>query len=154
PLRAMVQSDDCLRAGSALGCLLAGGALLLGGRMPHASLALSLMLALLGGKELFRYAQGLGEISGAWFGWRLPAWPGRPDGRSTEWAALSCVRLGIVGVAVVARCWAQLRDAGAIAVVLRAMAAGASYGLVMAGESASLLRSMPAMTAVLMLLLA
>lgn len=154
PLRAMVQSDDCLRAGSALGCLLAGGALLLGGRMPHASLALSLMLALLGGTELFRYAQGLGEISGAWFGWRLPAWPDRPDGRITELAALSFVLLGIVGAAVVARCVAQLRDAGAIAVILIAMAAGASYGLVMAGESASLLRSMPAMTAVLMLLLA
>ena len=154
PLRTLVGSDDSLRAGAALACVLAGNALLSSRRMPRMSFALSLALALLGGTELVRYALGQDGIGIVGLSGRLPVWPDRPDGRITELAALFFLLLGIVGMAVVARCTVWLREVGAIAVITIAMAATASYGLVLAGESASLLRRMPVMTAALMLLLA
>lgn len=152
PLRALLRSEECMRAGAALGCLLAGGALLLGRRMPRASLVLSLLLVLLGGVELYRQALGLDGIGASWLRDWLPEWTDRPDGRITGLAALSLLLLGAVGVAVVSRRALWLREVGTILVIVIAMVVSASYGLVLAGESASLLSRMPIMTSVLMLL--
>src|SRR5690606_37215488 len=87
-----------------------------------------------------------------WLEARLPAWD-RPSGRATELAALAFVLLGTVGMAVALQRAVWLREACAIAVIVIAMAASASYGLVLAGDSANLLSRLPVMTAGALLLL-
>lgn len=153
PLCEMVHSADCMRAGTAVGALLAGMALLAGNTRPRASFALSLLLSLLGGAELLQYVLGREWTDWPWLESALPGWAGRPSGRTTELAALAFVLVGVVGMAVVLKRAVWLREACAIAVMVIAMAASASYGLVLAGDSANLLRSLPVMTAGLLLLL-
>lgn len=152
PLRGALRQDDCMRAGAAVGFLFAGAALLLGRARPRIAFLLSLLLALLGGVELFQYALGMDGPGWRWLEARLPAWD-RPSGRTTELAALAFVLLGIVGMAVALQRAVWLREACAIAVIVIAMAASASYGLVLAGDSANLLRRLPVMTAGALLLL-
>lgn len=153
PLRGVLRQDDCMRAGAAVGFLLASAALLLGRTRPRAGFLLSLLLALFGAVELLQYALGMDGPGWRWLEGRLPEWAGRPSGRTTELAALAFVLLGAVGMAVALRRAVWLREACAIAVIVIAMAASASYGLVLAGDSANLLRRLPVMTAGALLLL-
>ncbi|QNN46289.1 GGDEF domain-containing protein [Thermomonas brevis] len=153
PLRGVLRQDDCMRAGAAVGFLLAGAALLLGRTRPRAGFLLSLLLALFGAVELLQYALGMDGPGWRWLEGRLPEWADRPSGRTTELAALAFVLLGAVGMAVALKRAVWLREACAIAVIVIAMAASASYGLVLAGDSANLLRRLPVMTAGALLLL-
>jgi diguanylate cyclase (GGDEF)-like protein len=153
PLRGVLRQDDCMRAGAAVGFLLASAALLLGRTRPRAGFLLSLLLALFGAVELLQYALGMDGPGWRWLEGRLPEWAGRPSGRTTELAALAFVLLGAVGMAVALKRAVWLREACAIAVIVIAMAASASYGLVLAGDSANLLRRLPVMTAGALLLL-
>lgn len=154
PLRALVQSQSVPRAHAALGCLFAGAALVLRRTAPRAATTLSLLVALLGG------AASIGHLPGpnafAWPGLDaiVPGWPGRPPAQMTELAAVALLLLGAVGVAVQRGRAVWLREAFALAVIGIAMAGIASYGLVLAGDSASLLRRLPIATAVSLLLLA
>lgn len=153
PVQAWLQSPSMMRAHAALGCLLAGSALLLHSSAPRTAVVLSALTALLGGLELLGHAFGPG--TGGWRGLDLlaPGWPGRPPARMTELAAVALLLLGVVGVAVQRGRAVWLREACAIAVIAIAMAAFASCGLVLAGDGAGLLQRLPAMTASVLLLL-
>lgn len=154
PLRALINSSISTHACSAVNFLLAGAALLLARDSPRASIACSLLVAVLGGLALAESLGGLQAFAwGSLDAW-LPAWPGRPLARMTQLAALSFTLLGVVGAAVGAKRALWLREACAIAVILIATASSASYGLVLAGESTNLFRQLPIMTAVLLLFLA
>lgn len=152
PVQAWLQSPSMMRAHAALGCLLAGSALLLHSSAPRTAVVLSALTALLGGLELLGHAFGPGI--GGWRGLDLlaPGWPGRPPARMTELAAVALLLLGVVGVAVQRGRAVWLREACAIAVIAIAMAAFASCGLVLAGDGAGLLQRLPAMTASVLLL--
>ncbi len=153
-LRGALRSEDVMHAGAAAGCLLAGAALLLASRRPCVGFVLSLLLALFGAAELLHHALAGWAPGWSWLEQRLPEWGDRPSGLTTGLASLSFVLLGGVGMAVALKRAVWLREACVIAVIAIAMAASASYGLVLAGESANLLRRLPIMTAVLLLLLA
>ena len=153
-LRALVQPAASVHADAAAVALLAGAALVLGARAPRVSLALSLLVLLAGALELAAYAFALPRSDPQWPAALLAPWPQRPPARMTELAALGFVLLGVVGATVVLRRAVWLRDACALVVIAVAMAAGAAYGLVLAGDSAGLLRRLPITTALLLLLLA
>ncbi len=154
PLRGILQSEIGSRAGAALVALLAALALLLGQRMPRISVGLSLLVALSGGIELFDYVYDFLLPAGDWTATLLPDWPDRPQAHMTAVAALAFVLLGVVGIAVALGRYVWLREVCALAVIAIAMTAGASYGLVLAGDSVDLLTRLPIMTAALLLLLA
>lgn len=130
-------------------CLLAGSALLLRTRVAWLSVLLSSLVVALGGLESFGYLLTFlhGEVPRAWR-WINPA------SRMTELSALAFTLLGLVGIAVVCRRVLWLREAMALIVVAIALSAWASWGLLLGGESAHLLRRLPIGTAILLLLLA
>lgn len=153
-LRELMAAESTTRAHAALAFLLAGSALLWRTRAPRASIALLLLVALMAGVELLGYV--LDPIGTSWP--RLdaiaPAWPGRPPARMTVLAAIALLLLAVAGVTLQLGRAVRLREACALAVIALAMATTASYGLVLAGASASLLRQLPIMTAMPLLLLA
>ncbi|MDI1253731.1 GGDEF domain-containing protein [Thermomonas sp.] len=153
PLLGLVQAHAGTHAGAAFAFMLAGCALLLGQRAPRASVALSLLLMVLGGTGLLEFAIGQDVVIWGWLDALLPDWLGRPIGRMTDIAAVSFTLLGGVGAAVVIGRAVWLREACALAVIVIAMATSASYGLVLAGDSTILLRQLPIMTAAQFLLL-
>ncbi len=153
PLRELVQAQAGTHAGAAFAFLLAGCALLLSKHVPRASVALSLALMLLGGIGLLEFATGQDAVVWRWLDGLLPDWPGRPVGSMTEFAALAFTMIGVAGTAVALGRAIWLREACVIGVIGMAMASSASYGLVLAGDSATMLRRMPIMTASQLLLL-
>lgn len=154
PLQGLVQSGISMRVGTAIGVLLAAAALFVSGSAPRTSIVLSLLVALLGGSELVQYAFDAGGVDWRRIGAMLPPWAGRPLERMTVFTAFSFVLVGSVGVASVLGKMATLRDAAALVVVAIAMASGAFWGLVLAGDSVELQRRMPIMSASFLLLLA
>ena len=154
PLHALVRAQAGTSAGASLAFLVSGCALLLGRRAPRVSALLSLVLVVLGGTGLLEFATSQDIFIWRWFDGLLPDWSGRPSGRMTEISALSFVLLGWVGTAIVFARAVWLREAGVLAVIAIATLSSASYGLVLAGDSASLLHRQPIMTASLLLLLA
>ena len=142
------QADAKPRLNSAFACLLAGGALLLRHVVPRFSVGLSLAVAALGGMEL------LGHVLGATGHLHEAGWLGMEAAhRMTELAALAFLLLGLVGAAAVMGRAMWLREAMVLAVIGIALASWASWGLVLAGEDANLLRQLPVATALLLLLL-
>lgn len=137
------------RLNSAWACLLAGGALLLRRRATWLSVVLSCLVAALGGLEFLGYLLTSlhGEVPEVWR--RVD-----PLSRMTELAALAFTLVGVMGIAVVRGRVLWLREALALIVIAIALAAWASWGLVLGGESANLLRRLPIGTAILLLLLA
>ena len=154
PLRGFVQSGISARAGTALGLLIAASALLLRYKAPRVSIGLSLMVLALGISELAYYGLGTGALDWSRIGASLPAWPERPLEHMTLLTALSFVLMGCVGIASVQARMTWARDAAALAVVATAMASGALWGLILAGDGGELQRRMPIMSAALLLLLA
>ena len=148
-LREWVASPSIVHAAAALGCMLAGAALLMGRRWPAASLAGSMALLVLSAQELW-----LPAADRHWLEQLLPAWPGRPAARMTMLGAMSFMALGCVGLLVVCRRIVWLREAAALAVIGVGLASGATYGQALAGDSAGLLSQLPGSTALLQFLLA
>ena len=148
-LREWVASPSIVHAAAALGCMLAGAALLMGRRWPAASLAGSMALLVLSAQELW-----LPAADRHWLEQLLPAWPGRPAARMTTLGAMSFMALGCVGLLVVCRRIVWLREAAALAVIGVGLASGATYGQALAGDSAGLLSQLPGSTALLQFLLA
>lgn len=153
PLRALVQGRAGTHAGAASGLLLAAAALLVGRRAPRASIALSVVMMALGSLGLLEIAIGQDLVDWRWLDGYLPAWPGRPPGRMSEFAALCFTLLGMVGAAVVTGRMVLFREACALVVLVIALASSASYGLVLTGDSVMLLHRLPIMTAAMLLLL-
>ena len=154
PLRDLVQARAGTSAGASVAFLLGGCALLLGKRAPRTSVALSLVLAVLGAIGLLEVAISQDSMIWRWLEGALPNWPGRPSGRMTELSALSFVLIGAAGTAIALARAVWLREACVLAVIAIATVSSASYGLVLAGHSESLLHRQPIMTATLLLLLA
>lgn len=154
PLKGIVQSGISMRAGTAIGILVAAVALFVSGSVPRVSVALSSLVALLGGSELVQYGFDAGGVDWRRLGAMLPEWAGRPLDRMTVLTAFAFVLVGGVGVASVLGRMITLRDAAALMVVAIAMASGAFWGLVLAGDSGELQRRMPIMSASFLLLLA
>lgn len=153
PLLGLVLSHAGMRAGAACAFLLSGCALLLGKRAPRTSIALSLTVMLFGATAMLEFVVDQDALIWRWLNEWLPAWSERPAGRMTELAALSFTLMGAVGAAIVFGRGVWLREASALGVIAIVMASTASYGLVLAGDSAILLQRLPIMTASLLLLL-
>ena len=135
------------RLNSAWACLLSGGALLLRERSAALGVLLSCLVAILGGFEL------IGHVLIACDSGLARFWLGiDPASRMTELPSLSFLLLGVVGIAVVRGYVLWLREALVLVVLAIALAAWASWGLVLGGESANLLRRLPIATAILLLL--
>lgn len=154
PLRGFVQSGISARAGSALGLLIAAAALMLRYKAPRVSIGLSLMVLVLGFSELAYYALGAGALNWSRIGAWLPPWSERPLEHMSLLTALSFVLIGGVGIASVRARMTWGRDTAALMVVAIAMASGALWGLILAGDGGELQRRMPIMSATLLLLLA
>ena len=154
PLRALVQARAGTSTGASVAFLLGGCALLLGTRAPRTSVALSLLLMVLGAIGLLEFAISQDSMIWPWLERSLPNWPGRPSGRMTELSALSFVLIGAAGTAIALARAVWLREACVLMVIAIATVSSASYGLVLAGHSESLLHRQPIMTATLLLLLA
>lgn len=154
PFLPFVQSSGSMRAAAALAALVSTIALLVSRRTPRTGAALAIVVALLGACELIRY--GLGVANPCWCD-DMPAfvaWSARPPGPMTELAALAFVLLGVAGATTAVQRLIWLRDACLLGVIAISLAALASFGLILAGDSAALLKRLPASTAVIMLLLA
>jgi diguanylate cyclase (GGDEF)-like protein len=146
---AFLRVDATPRLNSALACLLAGSALLVRHLAPRVSAGLSLAVAVLGGLELLGHVLGAAGYlpgSGGWLGMDSAR-------RMTELSALGFMLLGLVGAAAVMDRAMWLREALVLSVIAIALASWASWGLVLAGEDANLLRRLPVGTALLLLLL-
>lgn len=154
PLLELLHSHAGTHAGAAFAFVLAGCALLFVRIAPRASIALSLALMVLGMIALLEFITGRDVLMWQWLDGVLPDFPERPSGRMTELAAISFLLMGGVGIAIVLRRFVWLREICVLTVIVIAMASIASYGLVLAGDSAILLRRLPVMTAVLLLVLA
>ena len=140
-------SQASLRLHSAATCVVAGLALGLRQRSMAGSITLSLLVALSGGLSLI-----------ATTGVMPPFMPPVSshvtlNPHMTELAAFSFLVLGLAGSLSAAGRWPWLREILWLAVIVTAMAACASYGLVLAGEAENLLRRLPLATALLLLLL-
>ncbi len=146
---AFPRMDATPRLNSALVCFLAGIALLLCRRAPRLSAGVSFAVAVLAGLELLGHVlKAAGYLSGDdWLGMA-------PARRMTELSALGFMLLGLVGMAAVMKRAMWLRETLVVTVIFIALASWASWGLVLAGEDANLLRRLPVATALLLLLLA
>lgn len=142
-----------MHAASALACVFAGSALLLAGRFPAASMAMSLMVALLGGHELWLHATEPTHAQSHWLDVSFPDYAGRPSAHMTGLATLSYLLLAGVGLLVVAKRALWLREAAALAVIASVLASAATYGQVLAGDGLALLEKLPILTAAMQLLL-
>lgn len=154
PLRVLLQSEIAARGGAAAVFMIACAALLTRRRAAHASSALSALVAVVGVWSWLQYRGLLPRADWAWLDALLPRWSQRPPARLTELAALCFVLLGVAGIASAQQRAAWLREAATLLVIAITMAAGASWGLVLAGHDAHLLQRLPILTAAMQFLLA
>lgn len=145
---ALPWTDATPRLNSALAFLLAGCALLLCRVAPKLSVGLSFAVAALAGIEVVGHVLQATEYApdARWLGMDASR-------RMNELAALAFMLLGLVGAAAIMGRAIWLREALVVIVIGIALASWASWGLVLAGEEANLLRRLPVVTALLLLLL-
>lgn len=145
---ALPWTDATPRLNSALAFLLAGCALLLCRVAPKLSVGLSLAVAALAGIEVVGHVLQTTEYApdARWLGMDASR-------RMNELAALAFMLLGLAGAVAVMQRAIWLREALVLIVMGIALASWASWGLVLAGEEANLLRRLPVVTALLLLLL-
>ncbi|WP_324527931.1 GGDEF domain-containing protein [Thermomonas sp.] len=114
---------------------------------------MSLMVALLGGHELWLHATEPTHAQSHWLDVSFPDYAGRPSAHMTGLATLSYLLLAGVGLLVVAKRALWLREAAALAVIASVLASAATYGQVLAGDGLALLEKLPILTAAMQLLL-
>lgn len=141
------------RIGAALCAAFSGAALVLFRRSRDLSVLLCLVVLTIAINDLFAATIGDAASGQHWIDKLLARDGGQRSARMTELAAVGFSLIAGTGLLISLNRFTRLRYALALPVLVISMTSSASYGIVLAGETASLLRRLPIITASGMLLL-